>query len=143
MEYYHISQPQKIKILKLQKNLNTCINACKNDQQCSELHQKRHQTLTKIHNILKNEERQKIIEDVEIIEKKKNNSQNMYQATRIIQQRGSKISLPVESDHGVTTNGEEKVVKITTFFVSFFDDKNVKDPVVSKNSSWNKLSLST
>ena len=124
------TKSQNPKIAKLsiqQKNLNTRINACKNDQQCSELRQKRHQILTKIHNILKNEERQKIIEAVEMIEKMKNNSQKMYQATRIIQQRGPKIPLLVESNHGVTTNEEEQVSKITTFFASFFDDKNVKD----------------
>ena len=62
-----------------------------------------------------------------MIEKMKNNSQKMYQATRIIQQRGPKIPLLVESDHGVTTNEEEQVSKITTFLASFFDDKNVKD----------------
>ena len=62
-----------------------------------------------------------------MIENMKNNSQKMYQATRIIQQRGPKIPLLVESDHGITTNEEEQVSKITTFFASFFEDKNVKD----------------
>ena len=56
----------------------------------------------------------------------KNNSQKMYQATRIIQQRGPKIPLLMESGHVVTTNEEEQVSKITAFFASFFDDKNVK-----------------
>ena len=62
-----------------------------------------------------------------MIENMKNNSQKIYQATPIIQQRGPKIPLLLESNHGVTTNEEEQVSKITTFFASFFDDKNVKD----------------
>ena len=60
-----------------------------------------------------------------MIEKMKNNSQKMYQATRIIQQRGPEIPLLVESDHRVTINEEEQVRKITTFFASFFDDKDL------------------
>ena len=64
-----------------------------------------------------------------MIERMKNNSRKMYQATRIIQQRRPKIPLVVESGHGATTNEEKQVSKITTFFASFFfiDDKNLKD----------------
>ena len=51
----------------------------------------------------------------------------MYQAMRILQRKGPKTPLLVECEDCITTNEEEQVQQITSFFSSVFIAKNAKD----------------
>ena len=64
------ANPEIIKLSREQKNINAKINASKNNHQCTILRKERNQKLTKIHNLLKMEEAEKIMKDVEKIVKK-------------------------------------------------------------------------
>ena len=51
----------------------------------------------------------------------------MYEATRLIQGKGKNQTLLIENGEGVTTNEEEQVKHITTYFSTFFNDENTKN----------------
>ena len=116
------SNPEIIQLSKEQKELNTRIHNSKNDQTSTFLRKQRNRKLTRIHNLLKADEAERINDEIECIEKSKNNAQKMYQAIRILQRKGPKTMLLINCEDGITTNEHKQVQKITWFFSSFFID---------------------
>ena len=96
----HISRrsqnPEVTKLSKEQKELSIKLKSCKDQTKCSIIRKQRNKKLTKIHDILKTENRNKIETEVYEIEKAKSNSAKMFQATRIIQSKSPKI--PTSAD---------------------------------------------
>ena len=121
------SNPEIIQLSKEQKELNTHIHNSKNDQTSTFLRKQRNRKLIRIHNLLKADEAERINDEIECIEKSKNNAQKMYQAIRILQRKGPKTMLLINCEDGITTNEHEQVQKKTWFFSSFFIDIFAKD----------------
>ena len=51
----------------------------------------------------------------------------MFEATRILQRKGKNQPLLIYNGDGITTNEEEQVKHITSFFSTFFHDKSAED----------------
>ena len=126
----HISRrsqnPEVTKLSKEQKELSIKLKSCKDQTKCSIIRKQRNQKLTKIHDILKTENRNKIETEVYEIEKAKSNSAKMFQARRIIQSKSPKIPLLINCEGGVKTNEQEQVKKHNNIFLKFLWKRTYK-----------------
>eukprot|EP00794_Sanderia_malayensis_P010172 gene10172-11213_t len=120
------SQNKEIEKLSLeQKQLRLDINASKDKRERKRMQEIRNQKLKEIHRILNKEEKERITEKIEQIEKRKNDSNRMHIVMREIRApKGIKQKLLVDSGEGVTANESEQVKIITEAFKEMFEKEN-------------------
>jgi exonuclease III len=103
-----------------QKKIRNDINATKDKTLSKELKTKRNRILKEIHKLVEAEKIKKIEDQVDEIERNKNDSTRMYQAVRHLQQSKPKKKLVVDGEHGLVTKAKEQVEIITKHFREVF-----------------------
>ena len=102
-----------------QKKLRLDIEANQDKKQRDEKKKARNEILNRLHKEIQKEERRKIAEKIEEIERFKEDSNRMYQVVKQLQPREKKKIL-VDSEHGVTSNDKQQIKIITEHFKKVF-----------------------
>lgn len=116
-----------IKLSSEQKKIKLDINSTRSKVKRRMLKTKRNVILKRIHEILIEEETRKIQDQVQEIEKYKDDSTRMFQSVRALNQSKEKESLIINGEEGLVTNEEEQVKIITDFFEKMFNSENLNN----------------
>ena len=104
----------------LQRKLQTQINNS-NTEKCKTLRHERNKLLNKMHRLLEDEKHNKVIRNLEEVEKRHDDAGKMYAAVRILQGKRKKIPLLIDTNKGITTHEEMQVEIITEFYEKQFN----------------------
>jgi hypothetical protein len=112
--------PRVIELSGLQKELQTKINNS-NAEECQHLRRERNRMLNEMHTILEEEKHGKVIDNINEVERRHDDSQKMYAAVKILQGKRKKTPILVDTDKGITTHEQTQVEIISDFFEKQFN----------------------
>ena len=104
-----------------QRELQTKINNSKNSNECTSLRRERNQIMNQMHRTLEQEKYSQVLDDIQEVEKQKNDSGKMYAAIRILQKKKKRVPMLINSEHGVTSDELTQVKIITEFYEQQFN----------------------
>ena len=105
------------------KNMRLEILKCKSKTKRRELQTERNSTLTRIHQLLKDEKQTELEHQREEIEQSRNDSTRMYKAIRSIRITDSQKQLLIDGKDGNTTDETEQLKIITDYFITTLYDE--------------------
>ena len=109
-----------------QKKLRVQINATQDKEKRGQLQQKRNKLMREIRNRKESVEKAKIIQDLEEIEKCKDDSTKMFKAVKHTHRKKPEQTILVENGNGSLTSQEEEAVEIVTDILKTCSLANVK-----------------
>ena len=92
----------------LQRKLQTQINNS-NTEKCKTLRHERNKLLNKMHRLLEDEKHNKVIRNLEEVEKRHDNACKMYAAVRILQRKRKKIPLLIDTKNELRHTRKRKL----------------------------------
>ena len=105
-----------IQLSEQQRKLNTLLNTTNDQKKREEIRQQRNRKLNKIHEQLAEEKHQKILEQIQEIEKSQEDSYRMFKAIKILKSTEKKKPLLIQGEEGVTTNETDQVKIVAQHF---------------------------
>ncbi len=121
-----VEDPAVKKMSEDQKKIRLDINATEDLEKRKELQIKRNQIKLEITKKIREVEKKRIVEDLEKIEKSKDDSTRMYKAIRKQQRNKPKDEIMVDGTEGMTANEKEATDIVTDFFKNMFNAENQK-----------------
>ena len=124
-----------VKLSKDQKDLRQQIETCQDPNRKRELKTKRNKLLLEQHKLVNKEYEKKLENDIEEIEKSKDDSHRMFKAIRVIQKKRDTEPLIIKKGDNIIGNTEEKIEEISKHFQKCFqctEPESIPDIVPQK-----------
>ena len=116
-----------IRLSNEQKELNNKLNTETDQQKREEIRKSRNSKLNEIHQLKAEENNKKIIEQIEEIEKSKEDSHRMFKAVKVLKNNEKRKPLMVQGESGLTSNPEAQVKIVAEYFNSTFTEKDLEE----------------
>ena len=109
-----------------QRELGAQINSTSDQERKAELRKIRNQTLNSIHQKLKEQEYQRITEQIDRIENSNNDTSRMFAAVKVIQGNTNRMPLIINTEEGKTAEPIQQVKIVTDYFNEMFSVQNTE-----------------
>ena len=109
-----------------QRELGAQINSTSHQERKAELRKSRNQTLNSIHQKLKEQEYQRITEQIDRIDNSGNDSSRMFAAVKVIQGNTNRMPLTINTEEGKTAELIQQVKIVTDYFNEMFCVQNTE-----------------
>ena len=109
-----------------QKDIKIKINNAKTNEERSKLQKLRNAKMKEINKRIGEIEETRIINEIETIENSKDDSYRMFNASKNLARKKPKESIVVDTREGKTSNDDEAIKIVTTFFEKTFNAENQK-----------------